>query len=133
VPDEQPDREALVIRFRPTAPDAILRQAQKEFRRTGAYRVSMFADTKRGDESDEDLINRLLSAAELDGVNPDNNPKFWFCARASDLMDDGFRFVKDNEPGEPDEHYSVDLGKEPSLQDTEKLAAHFPESRSWTR
>ena len=121
-----------MIRFRPSEPAAILRSAQKEYRRSGKYRISVFADSKvEGETEDEQLIDRLLRAAQLSNIKPEGNKKFWLCARAAALMDDGFEFVKDNYPGEETEHYSIDLGNEPSLQDTEQLAGHFSESRSW--
>lgn len=128
-----PSRDALVIRLRPTSPDAMLKQAQKAFRYQGKHRLSVFADVQNADEDHDGLVRRLLRAAELSHIDPAGNPKFWFCESAGKLMDDGFTFAKDNYEGEEPEHYSIDLGNEPTLQDTEKLAKHFPESRSWTR
>jgi hypothetical protein len=130
VDEEQPDRDALVIRFRPTQPDAMLSSAQKAFRQGGAYRLSIFADSARDGEDEEALIGRLLRAAELSHISNDGNPKFWLCTSAGELIDDGFVFRKDKYPGEEPEHYSIDLGNTPTLGDTEKLARHFPESRS---
>jgi hypothetical protein len=128
-----PDREALVIRLRPIAdPAAVLRAAERAYRDHGHHHLSVFADIARGAESEEDLINRLLDAAELSNILRSNNPKFWFCQRAGELLDDGFVFVKNEYDGEASEHWSIDLGNAPSLQDTERLAAHFPESRRWT-
>lgn len=109
----------------------MLRQAQKAFRHQGKYRLSVFADVVSPGETEEELILRLLRAAELSHIDPNGNPKFWFCESAGKLMDDGFVFAKDNYDGEEPEHFSIDLGNEPTLQDTEKLAGHFPESRSW--
>jgi hypothetical protein len=129
----QPDRDALVIRFKPIRADAMLASAQKEFRRSGSYRLSVFADSRHeGDPSDEAVIARMLEAAKLSHIDPNRNPKFFLCADARALMDDGFEFVKDNYAGEEPEHYSIDLGNDPSLQDTERLAGHFSEARSWS-
>lgn len=127
---EEPSRDALVMRFRPTAADALLRQAEKTFRFQGAYRLSVFADAARPEETETSLIRRLLRAAELSQISVDGNPKFWLCASAGQLMDDGFRFVKDNYAGEEPEHYSIDLGNQPTLEDTMRLSGHFPEARS---
>ncbi|MGA7055284.1 MAG: hypothetical protein WBZ37_29275, partial [Mycobacterium sp.] len=78
------------------------------------------------------LVARLLSAAELSGISASRNPTFWYCSAASNLLDDGFCFVKDGYDGELDEHYSINLGNSPTIQDTERLAAHFG-PRSWDK
>ena len=77
------------------------------------------------------MITRLLDAAEVTGILRANNPKYWFCQEAANLLDDGFRFVKDGYPGEVPEHWSIDLGNAPSVQDTEKFAGHFTQSGRW--
>ena len=112
--DDGPDRDALVIRLRPLDPEAMLRQAGKAYREMGHHRLSVFADKRRADEEEADLITRPLNAAELSGVLRSGNPKFWFCQRAANLLDDEFRFVKDGYDGEVHEHWSIDLGNEPS-------------------
>jgi hypothetical protein len=52
--------DALVIRFRPTAPEDVWRWAEKEYRRIGRYRLSVYADVKRARETDDDLRQRLF-------------------------------------------------------------------------
>jgi hypothetical protein len=54
-----------VIRFRPTDPDRVLASAAKEYRRTGHYRLSVFAGTLAPGEDEAALQDRLLRAAEL--------------------------------------------------------------------
>lgn len=51
-PAEVPE-DALVIRFRPTAPDRALASAEKEYRRIGRHRLSVFADVARAEESED--------------------------------------------------------------------------------
>lgn len=126
------DRDALVIRFVPVEPKHLLRHITKVYRRYGVNHASVFADSQRQGETRDDLIARLLNAAELSGISASLNETFWYCSAASDLLDDGFCFVKDGYDGELDEHYSIDLGNSPTIQDTEKLAAHFV-PRSWDK
>lgn len=128
---DEPDRGALVIRFRPSDPDAVRRSALKEFRRSGNYRISIFADSRKGNESEGDLIVRLLNAAKLSNIAPEGNKRFWVCAQAASLFDAGFRFAKDNYPGEEPEHYSIDFGSEPTVEDTKKLVELFSDQRNW--
>lgn len=129
---QAPSRDALVIRFVPIEPKHLLRHANKVFKRYGVNHVSVFADSQRPGETEDALIGRLLGAAELSGISASRNETFWYCSAASDLMDDGFRFVKDGYDGEVDEHYSIDLGNSPTIQDTERLAAHLA-PRSWDK
>lgn len=129
---EAPGRDALVIRFVPIEPKHLLRHAKKTYKKYGVNHVSVFADSRRQGETVDDLISRLLNAAELSGISASRNETFWYCSAASDLMDDGFCFVKDGYDGELDEHYSINLGNSPTIQDTERLAAHFV-SRSWDK
>lgn len=109
----------------------MLRQADKAFRNMGQHRLSVYADRRRDDETEADLITRLLNAAEVSNILRANNPKYWFCQTASDLVDDGFIFVKDGYDGEVPEHWSIDLGQNPTVADTTRLSGHFPESREW--
>jgi len=131
---EVPGRDALVIRFVPIEPKHLLRHAKKVHKRHDVHHISVFVDSRREDETEDDLIARLLNAAELSGISISDpmNATFWYCSAASDLMNDGFRFVKDGYDGELDEHYSIDLGNSPTIQDTERLAAHFV-PRSWDK
>lgn len=127
-----PHRDALVIRFEPIQPDLLLRHVKKINKRYGAHRASVFADITREDETHDELVTRLLEVAQLEGIVAANNHVYWCCEPASLLIDDGFHFVKDRYDGEEDEHYSIDLGDSPSIEDTSKLAAHF-EPREWAK
>lgn len=118
-------REALVIRFRPTDPEAVLGWAKKEYRRTGYHRLSVFADAPIGSESIHDLHVRLLKASELSGLTADKNKNYYVCTEAAKLLDAGFKFYKDGDDDETDEHYSVDLGVEPDLDDVQRFLSTF--------
>jgi hypothetical protein len=123
-PVEVPE-DALVIRFRPAAPEDVLRWAEKEHRRIGRHRLSVFADVARGTETEDELRRRLLRASEL-SINPAKNSKYFVCARAADLRDRGFTFWKDGDDDEePDEHYSVDLGTDATLEDVVRFLGAF--------
>lgn len=109
----------------------MLRQADKEFRNSGHHWLSVYADKRRDDETEAELIQRLLNAAEVSDVLRANNPKYWFCQTAAELLDDDFIFVKDGYDGEVPEHWSIDLGQNPTVADTMRLSGHFPEARKW--
>lgn len=117
--------DALVIRFRPTSPDSVLRKATAEFRRTGRYGVSVFASAGRTGETDAAWKKRLLGVAELVGMSPENHPKFYTCTEAQELYRRGFVFYKDGDDDEVDEHYSVDLGAEATREDAERFLEAF--------
>lgn len=117
--------DALVIRFRPIAPDAVLRRAVNEFKRTGRHGASVFATTGRAGESDSAMRRRLLAVAELAGMSPENHPKYYVCAHARELIRRGFVFYKDGDDDERDEHYSVDLGPAATLDDAERFLEAF--------
>jgi hypothetical protein len=121
--------DAVVIRFRPTAPDSVLANAAKEARRTGAYRLSVFADKPRPGESQEDVIHRLLAASELAGIPADSNPKYYVCTQAAELISRNLTLWKDEDDDEVAEHYSVDLGDDPSVADAERFLDAFDEGR----
>ena len=117
--------DALVIRFRPTAPEDVLRWADKEYRRIGRYRLSVFADVKRGSETDDDLRRRLLRVSEL-RIDPAKNPKYFVCTRSEELLKRGFTFWKDGDDDEEtDEHYSVDMGTGATLEDVVRFLEAF--------
>ncbi len=116
---------ALVIRFPPSDPEAVLRRAGKEHRRDGHYGVSVFADVKRGQEDDDALVARLLEVSGLAGMEPGRNPKYYRCQTAQELLDRGFAFMKDREDGELTEHYCVSLGVAPSVQDAGRFLEPF--------
>lgn len=128
-PDEsvEIDRDAVVIRFRPTDPTAVLGWAEKEHRRTGRYRLSVFAAAASDGEAEEAVIERLLGVSELAGMDPKKNPKHWVCTAASELTALNFVFYKDDEEDEFDEHYSVDLGSAPTVDDAIRFLSPFVE------
>jgi hypothetical protein len=76
--------DALVIRFRPTDPDSVLRRAGQESRRTGRRGASVFAAVKEAGETDAALRRRLLAVAQLVGMKPDDHPKYYVCAKADE-------------------------------------------------
>lgn len=117
--------DALVIRFRPTAPDAVLRRATQEFQRTGRYGASVFATVKRPGETESAMRRRLLAVAELAGMAPENHPKYFVCAKAEELIRRGFAFYKDGDDDERDEHYSVDLGTDATRDEAERFLGAF--------
>ncbi len=117
--------DAVVVRFRPTDPEKVLEWARKEFRRTGHYRLSVFADARRGDEDEAAVIRRLLAVSELVGLDPSRNPRYYVCA-ASDLQALNFAFYKDEDDDEPEQHYSVDLGNDPTADVVRFLGAFGP-------
>lgn len=123
--------DALVIRFRPVDPTAVLRRARQAYRHQGAYRLSVFAAGPRTGETPEELRVRLLSAAELSGIDPARNTKYYVCSSAAALYDRGFQFVKDGFPGEPAEHYSVDVGFDPGLDKIESFLEAFSTVEEW--
>jgi hypothetical protein len=117
--------DAVVIRFRPTQPESVWNQACKEHRRIGRYRLSVFADVRRPDETEDGVIGRLLKASEV-GINPEKNKKFTVCTSSAELLDLGFTFWKDgDDDNERDEHYSVDLGVEAKQEDVDRFLAVF--------
>jgi hypothetical protein len=118
--------DALVIRFRPTDPVRVLEWAAKEHRRTGHYRLSVFAAVPVAGETVEAVQARLLKASELAGIDPENNPKYFVCTQARQLLDRRFTFWKDDDdPDEPAEHFSVDLGEAPTLEDVQLFLEQF--------
>jgi hypothetical protein len=117
------DEGALVLRFKPISEEALWRSACKTHRYNGRYQLSVFADVPGPSESDEELVKRLLEAAGRQGINLSNNPKYFLCAPAAKLLDQGFTFWKDG--GEVNEHYSVDLGIDATVSDAGRFGAAF--------
>jgi hypothetical protein len=118
--------EALVIRFRPTAPEDVWRWAGKEYRRIGRYRLSVYADVRRARETESELRQRLLRVSEL-RIDPVKNPKYFVCTQARELLVRGFTFWKDGDDDEEaDEHYSVDLGTDATCEDVVRFFEAFP-------
>ena len=121
--------DALVIRFRPTNPEDVFNWAEKEHRRRRDpehpeqtfYRISVFADVKRDGESDDDLLRRLIEASGLDlGKN-----KYCWTTRSERLQDLGLTFWKDGDADEVEEHYSLDLGSSPTVEDVGRMLEVF--------
>ena len=100
VPDKKPagtvtlPGDALVIRFRPTDPDRVLKKAGDESRRTGRHGASVFAAVGEPGETDVALKRRLLAVADLSGMKPEDHPKFYVCTRADELYRRGFVFYR---------------------------------------
>jgi hypothetical protein len=67
-------REALVVRFRPTDPGRVLASAAKEYRRSGRYWLSVFADVPADGEDEQALAERLVDAAGLAGIDLAKQP-----------------------------------------------------------
>lgn len=91
------------------------------------YRLSVWADVAGPEESDDDLRLRLVHAAGLAGIDLDDlrNAAFWWTT-ASHLYERGFALKKDEDPDEPREHYSVDLGRdEPTRELVEAFVRLF--------
>jgi hypothetical protein len=118
-------RDAVVIRFRPIKPDDVLRSAGKWYRFTGVYGLSVFADMAHAGEGEDDVIGRLLKASEMSNIDPAKNKKFYICTRAGKIMEAGFSFCKDGDDDESPEHYTVDLGAQPTLADVERFLEAF--------
>lgn len=90
------------------------------------YRLSVWTDVARHDETRLDLMQRLVHAAGLGRIRLDDerNSVFWW-AEAGDIYDAGFTFAKDIKHDEPYEHYSVDLGEDPTTEVVAKFAGLF--------
>jgi hypothetical protein len=118
-------RDAVVIRFWPVSPETVWKKALQEYRATGHYRLSVFADAARSHETQQDVVYRLLKSSEI-GINPANNKKFTLCTSAAELLDLGFTFWKDGDDNvDPDEHYSVDLGADATSEDAIRFLGAF--------
>lgn len=121
-------RDAVVIRFRPVEPSRVMEWAAKEHRRTGRYRLWVFASVRGPGQSDEAAEARLLHAAGLAGIDLARQSKYFVCT-AGALLDAGFTFWKDEEPGEMAEHYSVDLGEQLTLAVVNRFLGQFGVAR----
>lgn len=113
--------------------EAVLRSAERAHRRTGYHRVSVFAAEAVPGESAESLRARLLAAAELSGIDPHGNKRYYVCAKASTLRERGFTFQKSGYPGEASEHYDVDLGVKPDVDVAERFLEAFTSAEEWSR
>lgn len=119
------DPDALVIRFTPVTAENVLARAERAYRRRGHWASSVFVGVKTDGEDDDALRARLLAASELHDLAPERNRKYWVCARAGDLLELGFVFMKDGDEDEAPEHFSVRLGDSPSLEDVERFLGAF--------
>ncbi|MFD9880112.1 hypothetical protein ACFWZT_01440 [Streptomyces alboflavus] len=126
--------DALVLRFKPMDPERCLKRLNQDYRDTGDYSLSVFADTQRSDETLDELKCRLLAASALQGINPSTNKAYYLCTRAAKLLERKFTFRKDEDGEEVREHYSVYFGSvAPTLEDVERFLEAFddvPEKRS---
>ncbi len=97
------------------------------------YRLSVWADAARVGETKDELKLRLVRAAGLGGISlADVRNSAFYTTKAQELLTRGFAFKKDGYPGEPWEHYSIDLGpEEPSRERVEEFVGCFegPERR----
>lgn len=116
---------AVVIRFAPNSANGLMKSASNAGRHSGHFRVSVFASTRLHNESEDSVIDRLLTASELGGISALSNTKYFLCSTAEDVEALGYAFVKDGYDGEIPEHYSIDFGREPSLEDAQKLSDTF--------
>lgn len=121
--------DAIVIRFAPTSPEKVLERAERGSRLYGRHLSSVFAARPRPGESDDDVIDRLLKASELANIDPASNRGYFVCSRADRLAASGFVFVKDGDEDEVAEHYSVDLGSAPAIEDAKRFLDAFDQRR----
>ncbi|MGV8874265.1 MAG: hypothetical protein ACOH2Q_17155 [Rhodococcus sp. (in: high G+C Gram-positive bacteria)] len=125
---ESPNSDALVIRFKPMQPEAVLRRAALDARRIdgpGEHTASVWCAVRADDESEEQARRRVLQVTADNGLNADKNKKFWVCTYVRELRDRGFVFIKDGYEGEPEAHFSVILGNPPTLDDVERFIEPF--------
>jgi hypothetical protein len=123
--------DALVVRFAPSTPENVLKRLERDARRsdTDQHLASVFVGTRKTpDESDDEVLARVLRATETD-FTPESNPNFFVCARAEALQAQDFGFVKDGYAGEIPEHFSVDFGTSPTLEDVERFLGTFERRR----
>ncbi len=129
VPTGPPSRDSVVVRFKPIDPVAVLKRAVLEQRRTagtsppGHHGLSVFVVSTAG-RSHDAAVTRAIEVAELDGIRPKQK---CYVTTVGNLLDLGFVFLKDEDPGELDEHYCVSLGAEPDLADVERFLQAFSE------
>lgn len=108
---------AIVMRFRPTDPDRVLAQADKEYRNDSAeagliphFGLSVWVGVPTADEPVLDTLKRLARAAD---IRWEGQKRVFVATRAERLVNQGFTFFKDCFAGEPAEHFCVRL---PSLE-----------------
>ncbi len=122
-------RAALVVRFPPATAENVLKRAERSSRvADGHHLTSVFAATAQPGEDEDALLARVLRATETD-FPLQNNPKVFVCTEAAELLDRGFTFVKDGYEGEIEEHFSIDLGASPTLEDAQRFLDAFERRR----
>ncbi len=122
---ETPPSDAIVLRFRPMSAQGVLDRAIAEADRSEGkhlHAVSVWADHARPGETREQLIDRLLAASDMQAAN---NPYYWQCSTAEELVRGGFTFDKDGDDDEPDVHYVVVLGDSPTIEDAKRFVGAF--------
>lgn len=119
------DATAVVIRFPPVLPEKIQARARQEFRRSEHFGISVWAGVKLPHETDQEVIQRLYAASQLQMTSTQR--KILVCREAGRISAAGFRFLKDGYEGEPAEHYCVDLINDPDLDEVARFQALFPE------
>lgn len=120
-----PADDAIVLRFRPMSPQGVLDRAIAEADRTEGnhlHAVSVWADNANAGETRDQLIARLLAASEMRAAS---NPYYWECSTAEELIRRHFTFDKDGDDDEPDVHYVVVLGDQPTLEDAKRFVEAF--------
>jgi hypothetical protein len=124
VPNTPPD-DAVVLRFRPMSAQGVLDRAIAEADRSEGnhlHAVSVWADHLSPGETREQLIDRLIAASKMRAAN---NPYYWECSTAEELVRKGFTFDKDGDEDEPDVHYVVVLGDTPTIEDANRFVGAF--------
>jgi hypothetical protein len=128
-----------MLRFPPGGPDQVKKiryearaNHREHVRETGDestpwFRLSVFADEPREGESRLDVLRRLVRDAGLARIQieSERNAICW-TATVGDVQDLGFVVSKEGYPGEPESHYSIDLGPtEPDRELVERLLTAF--------
>jgi len=139
---DPPSRDAYVLRFPPGGDDPprkLRYEARANHKRSARelgedpaaceprYRLSVFADVARDGEDEAAVLQRLIQVAANAGIRVADakNAGFWV-ANAGEIVDANFTFCKDAYPGEPAEHYCVDVGpEEPDNERIQRLLAVF--------
>ena len=87
-----------------------MRSAENWLKRSGVAGLSVFADVAKPGENDDDVALRLVQAAALANIGLERNKNYYWTT-AGKLLEQGFRFTKDEDDGELEEHFTIDLGK----------------------
>lgn len=117
----RPAANCLVLRFPPGGPDDV-EQIRKEAkynhrhhqqaRSEPWYRLSVWVTAAREGELEEQVLLRLVRAAGIGGIRlADLRNRVCWTTTAGRLYELGFDRRKDGDEGEPQEHFSVDLGE----------------------